>query len=90
LDSPWRIVFLTDGASGVLEFLDAPGAPMPGPSHVSFAVPKEQYSALKARIEALGISFDPPLEMPTGDVISYFNDPAGNRAQIIGRVDPWN
>jgi hypothetical protein len=63
---------------------------LPGPSHVSFAVPRAEYDALKARIEALGIAFDSPLEMPTGDVIAYFNDPAGNRAQIVGRATAWD
>jgi len=90
MDQPWQIVFLADGAGGVLELLNAPGAPIPGPSHLSFAVPREHYDELKARLEGMGIAFDAPMEMPSGDVIAYFNDPAGNRAQIVGRATAWD
>ncbi len=86
VDYPSRIVFLRDNQGGVIEILDQPGGPMVHPNHLSFAVPAASYAALRARLVSLGREFDLVLNMPTGDVIEYFYDPAGNRAQIIGRA----
>lgn len=86
LDSPSRIVFLIDGQGGIIEILDQPGSPMAHPNHLSFAMPLAEYPAKRAQLEAMGRVFDLVLNMPTGDIVAYFNDPAGNRAQIVGRA----
>jgi predicted enzyme related to lactoylglutathione lyase len=86
MDYPSRIVFLKDGQGGIIEILDQPGAPMAHPNHLSFAMPVADYPAKRAQLESMGRVFDLVLEMPSGDVVAYFNDPAGNRAQIVGRT----
>src|SRR6188508_3139898 len=79
LDHPSRIVFLVDGAGGMIEILDQPGSPMAHPNHLSFAMPLADYPAKRAQLEGLGRVFDLVLNMPSGDIVAYFNDPAGNR-----------
>lgn len=86
MDYPSRIVFLVDGQGGMIEILDQPGSAMAHPNHLSFAVPLADYPAKRAQLEGLGRVFDLILELPSGDIVAYFNDPAGNRAQIVGRV----
>lgn len=86
---PFHLAFIANEHGDILEVLDADGQPIPGPGHLSFAVPLAEFDALRERVRALGVTFDPPLRMPSGDIILYFNDPAGNRAQIIGRSTPF-
>jgi predicted enzyme related to lactoylglutathione lyase len=83
---PFHLAFLADGQGGILELMDLDGPPLQGPSHLSFAVPMSEFEATIARVEAAGVTFDAPMQLPTGDIIRYFTDPAGNRAQVIGRV----
>lgn len=89
MDYPSRIAFLADGQGGIIEILDQPGSPMAHPNHLSFAVPVADYPAKRAQLEGLGRVFDLVLELPSGDVVAYFNDPAGNRAQIVGRASTF-
>ena len=89
LHEPFHLAFLANEQGDMLEVLDLDGAPLQGPSHLSFAVPLAELDVLRERVVGLGVTLDAPLTMPSGDVIYYFNDPAGNRAQIIGRAAPF-
>jgi hypothetical protein len=59
---------------------------MTHPAHIAFAVPIAEYDDLKAKLEAAGVTFDINTENAAGDRLGYFHDPAGNRAQIVGRI----
>jgi catechol 2,3-dioxygenase-like lactoylglutathione lyase family enzyme len=82
------IAFISDDAGNALEIYVAPGPPMTHPAHIAFAVPIAEYEALKGRLEAAGVAFDINTENAAGDKLGYFHDPAGNRAQIVGRHKP--
>ncbi len=82
------IAFVSDDAGSVLEIYVAPGSPMTHPAHIAFAVPIAEYAALKDRLESAGVAFDINTENAAGDKLGYFHDPAGNRAQIVGRKAP--
>ena len=80
------IAFVSDDAGSVLEIYVAAGPPMTHPAHIAFAVPIAEYDELKAKLEAAGVTFDINTENAAGDKLGYFHDPAGNRAQIVGRI----
>ena len=48
----------------------------------------DEFPALAERLTGVGIAIDEPFINDVGDQISFFNDPAGNRAQIVGRLKP--
>jgi predicted enzyme related to lactoylglutathione lyase len=83
-----QITFLTDGRGGRIEVFTAEGPPLSHPSHLAFATSASEFDALKRRLEAAGIVFDSISKNPAGDTLAYFNDPAGNRAQVVGRITP--
>lgn len=80
-----RIAFISDDAGSALEIYVAPGQPLTHPAHIAFAVPIAEYDALKGKLEAAGVMFVINSENPAGDKLGFFDDPAGNRAQIVGR-----
>ncbi len=81
-------VFLSDGQGGRIE-VQAYGEPaLPHPSHLAFGVPLDQFDALVETLRATGVRVDEPRTMSSGDRLCYFDDPAGNRAQIVARVAP--
>jgi catechol 2,3-dioxygenase-like lactoylglutathione lyase family enzyme len=86
LEGPPRISFISDGSGGRLEVYVAEGAPMAHPSHLAFAVPVAEFDGLRDRLLAAGVTFDVDTTNPAGDKLAFFNDPAGNRAQIVGRI----
>lgn len=86
LAGPPRIAFISDGAGGRLELYVAPGNPMTDPAHLAFAVPIDQFEALATRLRDSGVAFDVESQNAAGDRLAFFNDPAGNRAQIVGRI----
>jgi catechol 2,3-dioxygenase-like lactoylglutathione lyase family enzyme len=83
-----RVVFLADGQGGAFEvFVSSSSAGViDDPAHIAFAVPFAEFDALAERLKQAGVTLDPPFINDVGDQISFFNDPAGNRAQIIGRL----
>lgn len=83
-----RIAFISDDAGSALEIYVAEGPPMTHPAHIAFAVPVAEYEDLKSRLESAGVTFDVDRENASGDRLGYFLDPAGNRAQIVGRIKP--
>jgi catechol 2,3-dioxygenase-like lactoylglutathione lyase family enzyme len=86
LAGPPRIAFISDGAGGRLELYVAAGNPMTDPVHLAFAVPIDQFETITARLRDSGVTFDVETQNEAGDRLAFFNDPAGNRAQIVGRV----
>jgi predicted enzyme related to lactoylglutathione lyase len=88
LGDPVNIIFISDGAGGRLEVLVADGEPMAHPSHLAFAVGVDEFDALLQSMAAAGVEFDNIRENPAGDKLAFFNDPHGNRAQIVGRIEP--
>ena len=83
-----HIAFLSDGMGGRIEVLDTEGAPMANPAHLAFMVPFPEFEETRTRLAEQGVAFDPIFVTDTGDHLAYFNDPAGNRAQLVGRVTP--
>lgn len=83
-----QITFIGDGKGRRLEILTAEGGPLDHPAHLAFAVPIAEYDGLKTKLEANGIVFDLITTNPAGDTLAYFRDPAGNRAQLCGRINP--
>jgi catechol 2,3-dioxygenase-like lactoylglutathione lyase family enzyme len=83
-----RVSFLADGAGGAFEvFVSSSSAGViDDPAHIAFAVPFAEFDALAERLKQAGVTLDPPFINDVGDQISFFNDPAGNRAQIVGRL----
>lgn len=83
-----QITFIGDGRGRRLEIFTAEGGPLDHPAHLAFAVPIAAFEGLKARLEEAGIVFDVMTTNPAGDILAYFRDPAGNRAQLCGRIAP--
>lgn len=81
------LTFVSDGQGGMLEILDQDGAGIPNPAHLAFMVPIAEFDATREQLSEKGIAFDPTTVTPAGDHLAYFNDPAGNRAQLVGRVN---
>ena len=83
-----HLAFLSDGKGGRIEVLDTEGDPVGNPAHLAFMVPFPEFEETRARLAEQGVAFDPIFVTDTGDHLAYFNDPAGNRAQLVGRVTP--
>jgi len=83
-----RVSFIADGRGGAFEVFvsSSPVGEIVDPAHVAFAVPFDEFQALADRLTQAGVALEPPFINDVGDQISFFNDPAGNRAQIIGRL----
>ncbi len=80
-------VFFSDGRGGAFEVFVGSGDPIEDPSHLAFAVPFDAFPALAERVRQSGlVALEEPFINEVGDRISFFNDPAGNCAQIIGRL----
>ena len=83
-----RVTFIADGQGGAFEVFVGSGGPIEDPAHLAFAVAFDEFPALAEQLTATGIELDEPFINDVGDRISFFNDPAGNRAQIVGRLKP--
>lgn len=83
-----RVTFIADGRGGAMEVFVGGGPAIEDPSHLAFAVSFDDFPALADRLTEAGVAFDEPFINEVGDRISFFNDPAGNRAQIVGRLKP--
>jgi predicted enzyme related to lactoylglutathione lyase len=88
MPAPQRLAFVSDGQGGVLEILDMEGIGIPNPAHLAFMVSLLEFDATRERLAESGVAFDPTVVTPAGDHLAYFNDPAGNRAQLVGRKTP--
>jgi predicted enzyme related to lactoylglutathione lyase len=87
LEGPPRICFISDGSGGRLEVYVADGPPLAHPAHLAFAAPAAEYDELRQRLLDAGVTLDRDTTNAAGDKLAFFNDPAGNRAQIVGRIN---
>ncbi len=87
-ESPGELAFIGDGAGGRLEILANDAPPLPNPHHLAFVVAPDQFDATMEALRAAGAQLDEPMTNAFGDRLLFFSDPAGNRAQIVGRVEP--
>jgi catechol 2,3-dioxygenase-like lactoylglutathione lyase family enzyme len=83
-----RVTFIADGRGGAFEVFVGSGRAIEDPAHLAFAVAFDDFAALAERLTQAGVALDEPFINDVGDRISFFNDPAGNRAQIVGRLKP--
>ena len=82
------LVFLSDGQGGRIELLMYGEPVLPNPNHLAFLVSLEEFDAMVGKLRASGVKVDDPVVAVSGDRLCYFGDPAGNRAQIVGRHNP--
>ena len=82
------LVFISDGQGGRIELLMSGEPALPPPSHLAFVVPLTEFDAMVETLKQGGAKVDPPIVAASGDRLCFFNDPAGNRAQIVGRHNP--
>lgn len=79
------VAFVGDGHGGRLEIFATDAAPLVAPHHLAFVVGMEEFDAVSERLGAAGATLAEPFVTPAGDRVLFFDDPAGNRAQIIAR-----
>ena len=83
-----NLAFVGDGQGGRIEIM-AYGLPaLPAPNHLAFGVSHEDFDATIERLKAAGVKVDPPMPAGSSDRLGYFDDPAGNRCQIVARANP--
>ena len=82
------VAFVGDGSGGRIEFLFRDDPPMAAPNHLAFLVALDEFDSLMEKIKATGAPSEPPVDTPAGDRLFWFHDPAGTRAQIVGRANP--
>lgn len=83
-----ELAFIGDGAGGRLEIINNNAAPLPAPHHLAFVVDLEEFDAVADRLREAGAQLQEPRLSPFGDRLLFFTDPAGNAAQIVGRIAP--
>ena|SRR5579871_5983918 len=86
-ENPGDFMFVGDGHGGRLEILARDAAPLPMPHHLAFVVDREQYESIAATLRAEGVAREPTTSV-FGDTLLFFNDPAGNMAQLVLRTEP--
>jgi predicted enzyme related to lactoylglutathione lyase len=83
-----NIAFVSDGQGGRIEIMAYGLPPVPAPNHLAFGVSHADFDAAIERLKAAGAKVDPPTPAGAADRLGYFDDPAGNRAQIVARTNP--
>lgn len=89
--APVRGYFLADDHDGVIEIIERPsGVPAADTRHVCHtAFWVDDYSAARAALERRGAAFETDSEIRNDAVkTGFFNDPEGNRCQIVWRSKP--
>lgn len=82
---PGELVFVGDEHGGRLEIFATDAPPLADPHHLAFGVGLDEFEAMMERLRQAGATLAEPFENPFGDRIVFFDDPAGNRAQIVAR-----
>lgn len=85
--------FLADDRGGALEVIGRPdgarGVNQRYVCHIAFVVPAEEFDATIDRLKALGHTFEAETVVDTPQMrTAFFNDPEGNRVQIVWRASP--
>ncbi len=83
-----RVLLLVDGRGVAFEVFVGSGRPIEAPSHLAFAVSFDEFPALAQRLTDAGVALDELSINEVGDRVSFFDDPASNRAQIVGHLKP--
>lgn len=89
--APVRGYFLEDDGGSVLEVIERP-ANTPRPNaryscHAAFLV--DDYAGTKAELIGRGAIFEPDTEIDNDSMkTGFFDDPEGNRVQIVWRAQP--
>lgn len=89
--APVRGYFLSDDAGSVIEIIerpkDEPAPPTRYGCHIALWV--DDYDAMRRALEDRGAVFELDTEVHTDQFqTGFFNDPAGNRTQIVWRAKP--
>ncbi len=87
-ESPGQLAFIGDGEGGRLEVIANDAPPLPNPHHLAFVVDMGEFDSMMEALRAAGAQVDEPMTNPFGDRMVFFSDPAGNRAQVVGRLEP--
>lgn len=80
-----QMTFIGDGEGGRIEMLCQESAPLPGPHHLAFVVAPDAFDQTVTRLREAGATVGEPSSNPFGDRLLFFEDPAGNHAQIVAR-----
>ncbi|HET9014338.1 MAG TPA: VOC family protein [Thermomicrobiaceae bacterium] len=83
-----ELTFVGDGTGARLEIFPTDAPPLVDPHHLAFAVSAEDFDAVYRALVEAGASPAAPFINTFGDRIAFFDDPGGNRAQIVARVAP--
>lgn len=81
------IVFIGDGQGGRMELIVDAVPPLAKPHHGAFVLPIAEVEGAVEALEAAGAKCLPLQTSPAGDKLLFFEDPAGNYMQIVGRVN---
>ncbi len=89
--APTRGYFLADEAGSLLEIIERPdeaqGAETRYLFHLAFAV--DDFDDTRTRLERQGVRFETDSEVHADSWrTAFFNDPEGNRCQIVWRREP--
>jgi len=87
-EAPGQLAFIGDGAGGRLELLPNDAPPLGNPHHLAFVVDPSEFESTIDALRQAGSSVEAPSTNPFGDRLAFFTDPAGNRAQIVARIEP--
>lgn len=83
-----ELTFVGDGLGARLEVFPTEAPPLVDPHHLAFAVDQAEFEAVYAALREAGAAPEEPFINTFGDQIAFFNDPAGNRCQIVARKAP--
>lgn len=86
-EQPGSIVFLGDGKGGRLELMVKDCGPIATPHHLAFVVALADFDRVAERVRESGAPLEPPSDNAFGDQAVFFQDPAGNRCQVIARLE---
>jgi len=87
-DAPGELAFIGDGLGGRLEILANDAPPLVRPHHLAFVVDPAEFDVIAVALREAGATLQDPVTNPFGDRLLFFTDPAGNLAQIVGRIEP--
>jgi predicted enzyme related to lactoylglutathione lyase len=82
-----KTIFLSDGRGGTLELAKRDGSGITAPCHLAFVVPAVDFEAMYEHLAGHGVGFTKPVAQTSdGGKQVFFEDPAGNTCQLVGRM----
>ncbi|MGI8858195.1 MAG: VOC family protein [Thermomicrobiales bacterium] len=79
------LAVVSNDAGDCFEIFASDAPPLMQPHHLAFGVDGAEFDTLAERIRAAGATLEEPFEIPYGDRIVFFTDPAGNAVQTVGQ-----